>query len=249
MLPILQLGPLAIQLPGLLLLAGIWLATNLIEREAPRRKLSPERLNNMILIGLAAGILGARLAYAARFVSIYAENPLSLFSLNPATLAPTEGALIGLLAALIYGSRKKLPLWSTLDVFAPALALFAIALGFAHLASGDAFGQVTTLPWGIELWGAVRHPAQIYEIILAGLVFWVIWRLRKMKNFPGFLFLSWLGLAAATRLLLEGFRGDSLVILGSLRGAQVVALLVTLGAMLGLMFLRRAIPDKGRAGR
>lgn len=249
MLPILQLGPLAIQLPGLFLLAGIWLATTLIEREAPRHKLSPETLNSLILIGLVAGILGARLAYAARFMNIYIEKPLSLLSLNPATLAPAEGALIGLLAAFIYGSRKKLPWWPMLDVFAPALALFSIALGFAHLASGDAFGQATTLLWGIELWGAVRHPTQIYEIILAGINFWVIWRITKNKAFPGFTFLSWLGLSAAARLLLEGLRGDSLVILGSLRSAQLVALLVLLSAMMGLGYLSRQGQSKGRTRR
>jgi phosphatidylglycerol:prolipoprotein diacylglycerol transferase len=117
-------------------LAGVWVALNLVEREAPRHKVSAADISNLILVGLVAGIVGARLWYAARFLSVYLDNPLSLFSLNPSTLATEEGLLTGLLAAFIYGQRKGLRLWPTLDVLAPGLGVFSIALGFSHLASG-----------------------------------------------------------------------------------------------------------------
>ena len=64
MLPILQVGPLAIQMPGLILLAGVWIAVSLTDRETPRYSLKPSTLSNMILIGLVVGILSARLWYA-----------------------------------------------------------------------------------------------------------------------------------------------------------------------------------------
>jgi prolipoprotein diacylglyceryltransferase len=239
MFPILQLGPLAIQVPGLFLLAGVWVAVSLIERQAARRKVSPEALSNLVLYGLIAGILGARLGYAARFLNVYLENPLSLFSLNPSTLAPLDGMVAGLVAATIYGQRKKLPLWPTLDALAPGLAAFSVALGFAHLASGDAFGAPTDLPWGVQLWGARRHPTQIYEIGLAGLVSWAVLRVARWRVFPGFTFLAWLALTAAARLFLEAFRGDSVVILGVLRQAQVLSLVALLAALGGMSALAR----------
>ncbi len=237
MFPILQLGPLAVQVPGLFLLAGVWFGLALMEHQAPRRGVSAELMGNLVLYGLVAGILGARLGYALRFMSVYLENPLSLLSLNPATLAPTEGLLTGLVVAAIYGQRKRLPLWPTLDTLAPGLAAFSLALGFAHLASGDAFGAPTALPWGIELWGAKRHPTQIYEILLAGLVLGAVLRLARWRAFPGFTFLAWLALTAGSRLLLEGFRGDSLIIFGVVRQAQLVSLLVLLGALAGMRAL------------
>jgi prolipoprotein diacylglyceryl transferase len=242
MFPILHLGPLAIQVPGLFLLVGVWIALNLVEREAPRYKLSAGDISNLILIGLITGIVAARLWYAVRFSSVYIENPLSLFSLNPSTLAAEEGMLTGLIAAVIYGGRKGLQLFQTLDVLAPGLAVFSIALGFSHLSSGDAFGAPTTLPWAIELWGEARHPTQIYEIIIAGLVLILILPIRKWKVFPGFIFLSWAGLTAISRLLLEGFRGDSVIILGSLRSAQVVGLVVLAIVLVAMHLLgRRAL--------
>ena len=234
MLPVLQVGPLAIQLPGLLLLAGVWLASSVIEKQAPRLKLSSAILSNMIFLGLVVGLVSARIGYALRYLNVYLENPLSLLALNPTTLAPAEGALSGMLAALIYARRKGLPLWGTLDALAPGLAVFSLALGFSHLASGDAFGAPADLPWAIELWGARRHPSQVYEVLLAGVVLGVILEARLRAPFPGFTFLGWLGLAAASRLFLEAFRGDSVIVLGAVRLAQLLSLGLLLAGLLGL---------------
>lgn len=244
MFPILNLGPLAIQVPGLFLIAGIWVALNLAEREASKRGVSSSDISNLVLVGLVAGIIGARVWYAFRFLNVYAENPASLFSLNPSTLATEEGMLTGLVAGLVYAWRKAMPLWSTLDALTPGLAVFWIALGFSNLASGDAFGAPSRLPWAIDLWGEQRHPSQIYEILAAILILWLVWRIKRWNAFPGFLFLSWLGLAAGSRLILEAARGDSLIEFGSLRSAQVVSLGVLVLAMVGLHLLgRRRLAD------
>lgn len=248
MFPILQVGPFALQLPGLFLLIGVWVGTSLIERVAPRYKLSATALNNLVLVGLLAGIVGARLWYALRYLEVYLENPLSLLSLNPSTLASTEGMLTGLIAALIYGQRRQLPLWPTLDALAPGLAAFGVALGVSHLASGDAFGSPSDLPWAIELWGERRHPSQIYEIFAAGLIVFILWKLHARNSFSSFLALSWMGLTAGSRLFLEAFRGDSVIVLGSLRGAQVISFPVLIGAMLGLSYLGRISIRKARSG-
>jgi prolipoprotein diacylglyceryltransferase len=142
--------------------------------------------------------------------------------------------LTGLIAAVVYGGRKDLRLLQTLDVLTPGLAVFGLALGFSHLSSGDAFGAPSSLPWAIELWGEGRHPTQVYEILVALLSLALVWRIRKWKVFSGFLFLSWLGLAALSRLLIEGFRGDSVIVFGSLRSAQVVSLVVLVLVMVGM---------------
>ncbi len=247
MLPILQVGPLAIQMPGLILLAGVWVAVSLTDREAPRYSLRASVLSNMILIGLVAGILSARLWYVVRFLDVYLDSPLSALSLNPTTLAPVEGALSGLAAAAYYGYRKGLPLWTTLDALTPGLAAFGIAVGFAHLASGDAFGAETALPWAITLWGAQRHPTQIYEVLAAGIVFWLIWEMRRKTAAPGFLFLTWVALSALSRLAIEAFRGDSIIAFGSLRSAQLVSILVLAIALVGMHLLVRTQAQDSRS--
>lgn len=248
MLPILQVGPFAIQFPGLLLLAGVWAGTYLIDREAPRHQLSAATLNNLVFTGLVAGLVGARLAYALRYLDVYLENPLSLFSLNPSTLALWEGVGTGLVVALIYGQRHRLPFWPSLDALTPSLALFAVFLGLAHLASGDAFGAPTDLPWAIELWGERRHPTQVYETLAALLILLAVLRLRRASPFAGFTFLTWVGLTALARLLLEAYRGDSLLVVGGLRQAQLVSLAVLLVVLVGLHLRARRSLRQAREG-
>ena len=241
MLPVLQIGSLAIPVPGLALLAGVWVALWLVEKEAKRLEVNPDAVYTLAFIGLVAGLIGARLAYVARYWSIYAGDLLGIFSLNTAGLSPAEGALIGATAAFIYGARKQLPLRVTLDALAPGVAMMAVAVAVAHLASGDAFGAATPaafggVPWGVYLWGEYRHPSQIYELIAALGVLGIGWQVRA-QGLPagaGFNFLLIVALSAVARIFLEAFRGDSLVIAGGWRAAQVWGLVV-LAACLGVM--------------
>ncbi len=236
MFPVLQIGSLALPVPGLVLLIGVWVGLWLAEREAARLSLNPEAVYNRAFIGLAAGLIGARLAYVARYMSTYAHDPLSVFSLNPASLAPNEGVLIGGVAAVFYGARRKLPLRLTLDALAPAIAVMGVAVAIAHVASGDAFGAAARLPWSVYLWDEYRHPSQIYELIAGLGVLGLWWRARTQGPPAGarFNFLLVVALSAAARLFLEAFRGDSLVMVGGLRAAQVWGLIV-LAACLGTM--------------
>ncbi len=246
MLPILQIGPAAIQLPGLLLIAGVWLGSVLAERGARRSGLSGDGVERLILIGLAAGILGARLGYAARYLEVYARDPLALLALTPVTLAPDVGAAIGLIAALVYGQRRRLPLRPTLDALTPGLAAFAVCLALAHVASGDAFGAATDVPWAIVLWGMPRHPSQVYELLAALAILAFVLRLRPGMPFTGYAFGVFVALSAAARLALEAFRGDSVMWFGTLRAAQIVSLVILLAA---LAVLRRLVQPMADAGR
>jgi phosphatidylglycerol:prolipoprotein diacylglycerol transferase len=234
MLPILNIGPLAVPVPGLVLIIGVWLATSSIDRTASRFQVSSTVLNNLILLGLAGGILGARLAYVLRFLNIYLDSPLGIFSLNPATLSLPEGVLIGALISIVYANRKGMHFWKTVDALALGFAIFGIALGVSHLASGDAFGSPTTVAWGIELWGATRHPTQVYEILCALVIYLILRSLIHQIAPPGHRFLVWAGLSAFSRLILEGFRGDSVILFAGLRQAQLISLVALLGAMVAL---------------
>ncbi|OGO46750.1 MAG: hypothetical protein A2W37_11025 [Chloroflexi bacterium RBG_16_63_12] len=234
MFPFIRLGPFLLQLPGLALLVGIWIGSSLAEKEAARLKLNVAAVYNLIFFGLVAGIVGARLAYAARYLSAYLANPLGLLALTPATLSPNAGLVTGLAVAALFGWRKKLPLRPTLDALAPGLAAFMVALGVAHLMSGDAFGAPAQLPWSIYLWDDYRHPSQIYETIAALVVFAVAWKRPLGQPGDGINFLLVVALSAAARVWLEAFRGDSVIWPGGFRAAQVVGVVV-LAAALWLM--------------
>ena len=226
MLPYLHLGPLLLQTTGLALLFGIWAGSWLAEKEAAKLNIKPDLINNMLFIGLACGLVGARLTYALTYLNAYLANPLSLFEINTNTLSPAGGLIIGLLAAFIYMQRQGLKLRPVLDAFAPGLAVFMVFLGLAHLVSGDAYGTLTNLPWGIFLAGANRHPTQIYETLLAAGVLVISINFPSEKRGTGLNFLGVVFLSTAARVFLEAFRGDSVLLSGGFREAQVIGLLV-----------------------
>ncbi|KAA3647250.1 MAG: prolipoprotein diacylglyceryl transferase [Chloroflexi bacterium] len=244
MLPILQVGPLAIQTPGLILLAGVWIGLSLAERNSQRYKIMPDTLYNLVFTMLVAGILGARLAYAARFPNAFIENPLSLISINPGLLDPFGGFLIAVVAGLIYGQRKNMLLWPTLDAVTPVIGIMLIAIPLSNLASGHAFGSPTTLPWGIRLWGAQRHPVQVYEMLAAGAVLWLMWPTRQPKEQPsGWTFLQFIVLSTALRLFFETFRGDSEVLANGIRFAQLSAWVILAIGLFTMNRISRQIKD------
>jgi phosphatidylglycerol:prolipoprotein diacylglycerol transferase len=206
----------------LLIVAALWLGLSLAEKRSERHGLSKEQLNNLTFYALLAYLIGGRAAFALSHLSAFAQSPFSLFSPNPDLFDPTSGLMGTLLVGLIYGQRQKLQLWHTLDALTPLFATLTIGLHLAHLAAGTAFGSPTTLPWGIDLWNASRHPTQLYELLASLLIFSLIW-FPKPNPTPGFLFLHFAALTAGARLFLEAFRGDSSLVFGGLRLAQILA--------------------------
>ena len=232
MYPFLRIGPLLLNFSGLAAVMGIWVAITITEKESLRMKLDSNQVSNSLLIGLVAGVVGARLGYALQYLQAFISNPLSLFSINPETLSPWAGLLTGLLAAVFYGRRKGLSLRPTLDALAPGLAIFMISLGVTHFLSGNAYGAPVDLPWSINLWSEQRHPSQVYETLAAALIFVVAWFSSTRRQGTGMNFLLVLAASACARIFLEAFRGDSQVMAGGFRTAQVAGLLVLATALL-----------------
>lgn len=227
----------------ILLLAALWVGLALAEKRADRYAVPKEALNNIVYYSLFGYILGGRLFYALANYSVFIQTPLSLFSLNLDLFDPFGALIAAILVGFIYSYRQKLSFWPTLDALTPLFATLAIGLSLSHLAAGTAFGSPTDQPWAIELWNATRHPTQLYDFIASLLVFGVIW-FRKADARPGTIFLTFTALTAASRLFLEAFRGDSTLIFGGLRLAQVIAWIVLASVFLASELVRRKKPIK-----
>ena len=235
MMPFLNLFGVAIAFPPLLVLVGIWLGSGLSEKFADRFKFPANEVFNLIFYGLLGFVVGGRLGYAAQHPAAFAGSPLNLLSRNFGLFDPLSGVAAGLIVLYVYGQRKKLTLWSTLDALTPAMAVFLLAVPLANLASGDAFGAPTDLPWGIELWGEIRHPVQVYEAFAAGLILWLLWPGKTRQGAaPGVYFLQFAAASALARLFFEGLRGSSPVTVLDLRVYQLAAWVVLAAALWGL---------------
>lgn len=238
MLPILQIGPLAIQTPGLALLAGVWLSLDLLSKFAARYGQPSERAYNAGFYGLLVGLVAARLAHTALYTEAYLASPLSLISILPGSMVPAAGWIAGPLFVAWYLRRGGALNGAMLDALAPALLVLLASISLANLLSGNGYGTETTLPWAIELWGAKRHPTQVYELLAVLAVLAIVWRQRDTWPFAGAGAVASVVGYSTARLVLEALRGDSWLLPGNVRGAQVLSLLALL-VMLGVMAARQ----------
>ena len=222
----------------ILLLAAMWLGLALAEKRAERHGMSKDVLNNIVFYSIIGYVAGGRILFAVSNLSAFTKSPLSLFSPNVDLFDSLAALVTGLLVGVIYGYRQKLPLWRTLDALTPFFASLAAGLSLSHLAAGTAFGSPTSVSWGIDLWNATRHPTQIYELIASVAIFGLLW-FQKSDSCPGILFLNFTALTAEARLFLEAFRGDSTLVFGEYRLAQVVAWVVLVIAFLASETIRQ----------
>ena len=233
MLPVIHLGPLSIQSHGFILLLAFWLAAEAAERSAKRLGLRGDVVYSLAFVAAVAGVFGARLGYVLEHWSAFQSDLPAIAALNLNTLSLLAGVLTGVIAAWWYARRKGMANRCLLDALTPGFIVFAGGLALADLASGNGYGEPTSLPWVIELWGAARHPSQIYQLLAVIGIAVIV--LKTRRPFDGARFGLFVGLSAAARLFLEGFRGDSETI-GLVRNAQVWSLIVLL---IMLIVLRR----------
>jgi len=241
MFPIVQIGPVAVQVPGLILLGSLWLGLLLTEKSAKFHTIDSSHLYNLTLITLVSGIIGARVIYVLRYSGAFAGNPLSLISLNPGLLDPAGGVAVGIIAALIYGQRKHMPLFQTLDALVPLFAVVYIGYALANTASGNGFGNITNAPWGIETWGTKRHPVQIYNVIAGIIILLLVWPNRGPLGSirtAGVTFFAFMGITAFSKVILDAFLATSQVSLFGVRDSQVIAwfLMAISLAVIGWLF-------------
>lgn len=234
MFPIINLGPLSVPAAPLILLLGFWLGSALAEKIAADRQRSPETIEKILWTALLAGIIGARLSFIARNPGAFQGQLLSVFSLNPELLDITGGILIALGASYYQITKQQLNVLEVLDDFVPFFAVIIPAIFLSQFAAGAGFGIFTDLPWGIDLWGGVRHPVQIYKaisglIVLALTCFVLPTRISRRS---GWVFLTFVMLTAGYLTFLTGFQEPEDFLIAGFRATQVFYWIVFSGSLL-----------------
>jgi phosphatidylglycerol:prolipoprotein diacylglycerol transferase len=217
------------------LLAGTWLAG----REAARKGIPPERVQDFIVWAAAFGILGARLYYLAFFSPrVFLEDPLGVLAIWRGGLAIHGALLAGVATAVWYVRRHRLSFWRLADTLAPSVILGQAIGRLACFLNGDAYGIPTTMPWAVTFTnpesmaplGVPLHPTQLYEMGLGLILFGLLWWWRTRVRFDGQLFLLYAGGYGIIRFIVENFRGDQLQYAGGVSAAQTISLLVLIAA-------------------
>ena len=171
----------------------------------------PDEIPDLIFFIAVGVIAGGRLGYVVFYnPGYYAGNPLAALAIWDGGMS-FHGGLLGVLAAIgCYARKTRRSYFLVSDFLAPLIppGLFFGRIG--NFINQELWGRVTDLPWGVLFYtapGQARHPSQIYEALLEGLLLFIIlWWFSRSRRKPGQisgLFLSGYGIF---RIMAEFFR-------------------------------------------
>lgn len=230
----LSIGPLQFRWYGLMYILG-FLATYLILRSETRRKqlpLSPDDVADLVFFGAMGVVLGGRLGYILFYkLDFYLSHPLQVFAIWQGGMSFHGGFLGVVLAFVLYARRKKIAFYTLIDMVAQC-APVGLGLGrIGNFINGELYGRQTEVPWAIIFpggGGVPRHPSQLYEALLEGVLLFAIVRLTALRTttvgVPAWTFCAGYGLF---RFIVEFFRqpDDNLgFLLGGFSMGQLLSL-------------------------
>ncbi len=173
--------------------------------------LNQDQYESIIFAIMLGVILGGRIGYLLFYnLPYYISHPLQIFAVWEGGMSFHGGALGVIIAGYIFIRKHKLSFGAMADAITP---LISVGLGMGRIGNfinGELWGKPTTLPWGMVFPGAgdlPRHPSQLYEMVLEGIVLFAVTfiLLKKLKT-PGLVFWIWFGLYGVFRFLIEFVR-------------------------------------------
>lgn len=174
-----RLGPLAVRWYGLMYLLGFAAAWVLGRRRAlrPGAPVGPAQMDDLLFYGALGVILGGRVGYMLFYgrEQLFGD-PLSLIRIWEGGMS-FHGGLLGVMTAMaLWAHRAGQPFFSLMDFVAPLVPIGLGAGRLGNFINGELWGKPTDVPWAVIVDGVPRHPSQLYEAFLEGVVlFAVLW--------------------------------------------------------------------------
>ena len=184
----LSIGPLQFRWYGLMYVLTFVAAYFIISAEVKRKQLllTKDDIADLVFYGAMGVVLGGRTGYILFYnLGFYLTNPLKLFAVWEGGMSFHGGFLGVMLAFFIYARRKKIPFLALIDM-AALCAPVGLGLGrIGNFINGELYGRATDVAWGMIFPGSdgvPRHPSQLYEAFLEGIVLFVIVRFVSKKT-------------------------------------------------------------------
>lgn len=244
-------GPIEIRWYAFLILVAVIIGISLFMKEGKRFNISSDFLFNLAFWVIVFGILGARLYYVIFNWSEYSGDLLSIFKIWNGGLAIHGGIIAGFITMFVYCKKYNVSVFKISDMAVVPVILGQAIGRWGNFFNGEAHGAVTTLAHlkelnipdfiinGMQIGGLYYHPTFFYESIWCIIGFIILLILRRFKYVKvGQLTCVYLMWYSVGRFFIESMRTDSLM-LGGFKAAQIVSLVLFVGALLYMMVLSR----------
>jgi len=256
----LRIGPVQLRWYGLMYMLSFIISYFVLKRFAKYRKLnlSTDDLYDLLFYLIIGVMVGGRLGYVLFYdLPSYMRDPLSVFAIWQGGMSFHGGFIGVIIAAWIACRRKGWNFWEIADLASVAVPI-GLGLGrIGNFINGELYGRITSVPWAMVFPdGGVepRHPSQLYEAILEGLVLFLILRWTYKKNlYRGTVFWALVGFYGLFRFMVEFVREPDSQIgfdLGPFTRGQVLTFpMLVLGMSLMFIYARRDLPAKSHPTR
>lgn len=252
----LHLGPVQLRWYGLTYMISFIVGYFLLKRLSKAKKLplTTDDLYDILFFLILGVMVGGRIGYVLFYdFGSYIQRPLDILKIWQGGMS-FHGGFVGIVLALaLLCKRRHWDFWPIADLVCatgPVLAL--VRLG--NFINGELYGRVTTLPWGMVFPDGgemARHPSQIYEFLLEGVIMFLILQWLYRKNFfPGTVAWGAVGFYGLFRFMVEFVREPDAHIgfdLGPFtRGQLLSAPMMVIGLAMMVIYARRSLPEKAR---
>jgi len=191
------LGPVAVHWYGLAYIAGIGIGWWVLGRRAASRGWTPDAVADLVFYAALGAVLGGRIGYMVFYnFADFVAAPWSVLAVWRGGMS-FHGGLLGMVVALTwFGRRRGRGFFACADFVVPVVPI-GLGLGrVANFVNQELWGAPTTLPWGVLFThpaaaGVARHPTQLYEALLEGVVLYVILAALDRRQRPAGHLLAW----------------------------------------------------------
>lgn len=198
-----EIGPVKVHWYGIMYLVGFagawWLGRFRAKR--PQSTWTPEEVDDLIFFAMLGVIVGGRVGYVLFYgLGFWADDPFYPLKIWAGGMSFHGGMLGVLIAFSLYAWRRGRRIWDVFDFAAPLPGIGLLAGRLGNFINGELWGKPTSLPWGMVFQSAPdrlpRHPSQLYEAALEGLVLLaILWGFGRRPRPP----------AASSGLFLLGY--------------------------------------------
>ena len=176
-----HLGPLAIRWYGLMYLVGfalVWMVGRYAIKTRPHSAWTAQDLDDVLFYGILGTILGGRLGYVLFYkFGEYVFEPWRIFFVWEGGMS-FHGGFLGVIIALWWFARSRRQSWLAITDFIAPLAPLGLAAGrLGNFINAELWGRAASVPWATvfpSVDRVPRHPSQLYEFALEGVVLFIV---------------------------------------------------------------------------
>lgn len=251
-----SIGPVTIYTYGVLLAASYLLGLRLAMGRAARWGIDPQRVLDLGIYIIIAALVGAKLLLLVTDYDEFRRDPAAVLSIARSGGVFYGGLLLAVAVGFWYMAQKRMPFWTTCDVFAPAVALGHVTGRLGCFAAGCCYGRPTNVPWAVVFTnpkaaanvgtplGIPLHPTQLYEAGAELLILVILLSTEKKgRPFAGRTFWLYMLLYAISRYVIEIYRGDPRGTVFGFSTSQFISLILAPLAIAMLVWLSRGTPE------